>query len=324
MCWRIMDWEGTFLKADLRKTKAWTWIGLPFLIDTPAYRRVVVRENGPALCWVYVAVLQIAARMPEKGLLRDERGELDANDIAAMAGLPVALVNEFLKVASGPKVRWIEKDKSARAKLLRNSSGPSEVSGEHPDVSGCRPDAVPICRDDTPDSPDASGCHPGDPGKHPDYSTLHNKERDKEKDARYPDGVQMHLDWLGRLWAIFSPRRQLPAILPSDIAFPWRALIGRQGVDEERVSLVESFYRKKIPLRRTGRFEGLRGRLSALLEHWDEDIALMEREMDAPDPLEQAAGEALPAWNAADAEAANAAAERRHGLRREEADNKEA
>jgi hypothetical protein len=52
-------------------------------------------------------IVQIASKMPERGVLRDEDGDLSPEDMALMTGFPENVFDLALQVLTEPKFGWI-------------------------------------------------------------------------------------------------------------------------------------------------------------------------------------------------------------------------
>jgi hypothetical protein len=56
---------------------------------------------------VFVALVQIAAKVPVRGVLADEKGPMSDNVLAARIGCPLEVLTKALQVLTGPDVGWI-------------------------------------------------------------------------------------------------------------------------------------------------------------------------------------------------------------------------
>lgn len=327
----ITDWEAVFVRGDLRKTVQWSWIGLPLMLDTAPYKRMVARPRGPELCWCYVACCMVAARMPIKGVLADERGPLDAVDLASLTGLEYGLVELFLEVAQEERVQWLlvrewtqelaqhvqearlariripsgyHPDDDAQGDGSSGSAGDSSGRGRHSSGSR-RANAKKTPRKPVANSgrkarssgrkagssgsdaalsghPENGRIHPDKPPENLDYSTVHNSTVQNRRSTRARGVADDEL--FRRLWALFSARA--PSIaLPYATEGAWRELVAAGAVDAERVSVVEAYYAKReSPSFDPSKPGKWRQSLGALLQNWEEDVAFMEREVNAPPP----------------------------------------
>lgn len=118
----IKDWETKFTKSELsRKVKWWRYVPVPINLNGEGFRVLMATKDGRATFGVFVALCELAANLPERGVLADERGPLSSRTIEIKTGIPSGDVEEAIRILSGNDLRWLV---------------------EHKQTSGCRPDAV--------------------------------------------------------------------------------------------------------------------------------------------------------------------------------------
>lgn len=104
----IRDWDRHFEVAQSRKIDGpLKWLPMPCKHDGLGFRRIMAMENGPAIYGAWVLILQVAAKCETRGVLMDENGPLDANDLAAKTGCPAAVFSTALNVLLSKKIGWI-------------------------------------------------------------------------------------------------------------------------------------------------------------------------------------------------------------------------
>lgn len=92
------------------------WIPIPTGQDGKAFRRIAARKDGAEIYAAWILILQIAARMPVRGILADQDGDLVPEDFALMSGYPEKLFKNAVSVLCSEKIGWLR-----------------EASGKHPD-----------------------------------------------------------------------------------------------------------------------------------------------------------------------------------------------
>lgn len=102
-----------FEKAVSKRSFTAKWVPFKNNHDGKGYRRVAAHPRGPEIFCAWVLMVQIASKMPVRGVLADESGELDADDMSVATGMPVAIFSLALEVLSSPKIGWIETDGKA-------------------------------------------------------------------------------------------------------------------------------------------------------------------------------------------------------------------
>lgn len=134
--YRIAKFDRVFVKADLRKTKgAWPWVAMPTEFNSHGYQTLAedYPDELPALYGCWCALVAIAARCPEPGVLANSRGDGITPDRAArLAYMPVEPMRKLFAWASSERVGWLE---------VVSSSGESPdaiptPSGDHREIIG--------------------------------------------------------------------------------------------------------------------------------------------------------------------------------------------
>lgn len=106
--YEIVDWDRHYETAESRKRKELFWVRVPVGRLSKRYMRLMRMEDGPAIFGVWVAVLQLAATMPRRGLLIDQRGEpLSVIDIEDETSMPADTISRALDVLTSDRVGWM-------------------------------------------------------------------------------------------------------------------------------------------------------------------------------------------------------------------------
>ena len=103
---RIRNWETHFEKADSKKCRQMLWVAIPTKHDGLGFRKLVGRENGPAMYGAWVVMVAVAAKCPKRGTLATEAGELTPDDLALKTGIPSGLYRDTIRTAL--ELGWIE------------------------------------------------------------------------------------------------------------------------------------------------------------------------------------------------------------------------
>lgn len=108
--YRIKDWKQRFETHESRKREEMRWVAVPIKQDGKGRRRLVRHENGPALFGAWNALLQVAARCPDRGVLADDDGPLDAIDLQDITDIPAELFDDLFAVLTDPdkRIGWLE------------------------------------------------------------------------------------------------------------------------------------------------------------------------------------------------------------------------
>jgi hypothetical protein len=106
--YRIKNWDRHFENHDSRRLNHTRWVPFPNKHDGKSYRRLIALPNGCALFGAWVLMVEIASKMPARGVLADEDGPLDSQDLSSMTGVPVEIFDDALKFLTDPKIGWLE------------------------------------------------------------------------------------------------------------------------------------------------------------------------------------------------------------------------
>jgi hypothetical protein len=125
--YKIKDWNRYYETHETRKLKKLTWIPCPLKHDGKGFRRIMKNENSAIIYTAWMLILQIAAKCPERGTLRDDDGNLREIDLADKTGFK----EDYFKIAfnflSSNEIGWIEKEESPEtSRDLPKPSGRTE------------------------------------------------------------------------------------------------------------------------------------------------------------------------------------------------------
>ncbi len=129
--YRIKNWSEHFETAESRKLKRTTWVSVKNKHDGKGYRRLVQNPQRTEIFCAWMLILQVASKMPDRGVLIDEDGPLTTDDLAVMTGFPEALFALAIPALIDRKIGWMEiVDASYRENLPASAGAP----GSSPDV----------------------------------------------------------------------------------------------------------------------------------------------------------------------------------------------
>jgi hypothetical protein len=107
MPWVIADWDKHFEYADSRKLVQLHWLRFRTRHDGQGFQRLIRKANGVELFGAFILIAQVASKMENRGVLANEHGDLDAEDIGIMCGAPTETIEQALAVLSEPKIGWL-------------------------------------------------------------------------------------------------------------------------------------------------------------------------------------------------------------------------
>jgi len=106
---RIKNWNEHFEKAQGRRCARMTWVAIPNKHDGKGFRRIARHDSSTDLFSAWILIIEVASKMPTRGLLADEDGPLTAEDLADMTGFPAAIFHLAFTVLTQPEIGWIER-----------------------------------------------------------------------------------------------------------------------------------------------------------------------------------------------------------------------
>lgn len=104
----IRRWSTHFETPEsLRRGGPMTWVAMPNKHDGAGFARAAkVKNPVAAFCGWYFAI-QVASKMPVRGLLADLDGPLDAESLALKTRIPKTSFMTALSVFADPKIGWL-------------------------------------------------------------------------------------------------------------------------------------------------------------------------------------------------------------------------
>lgn len=103
----IRDWDKHFEISQGKRASVLSWVAIPNRHDGKGYRRLMRRENGPALYAAWILIVQVASKCPKRGVLKDADGPLTAEDLEMKTDCPAKLFAEAIQVLSSQEVAWL-------------------------------------------------------------------------------------------------------------------------------------------------------------------------------------------------------------------------
>lgn len=123
----VKDWEKHFENSESRKVKSLTWLPVKNKHDGKGYRRVVAHPRSVQVFCAWCLMIQVASKMPTRGLLLDEDGPITASDLAFMTGFPEAIFDMAFEVLADPKIGWLERRETGDIRTPPDASGDAGV-----------------------------------------------------------------------------------------------------------------------------------------------------------------------------------------------------
>jgi hypothetical protein len=109
MMYRIRNWDEYFEKAESRRVKTMSWVPIPTKHDGSGFRRIALHERSVELYCAWMLIVQVAAKMPTRGLLFKDGKALTARDLHYRTGYPEEIFHLAFTVLVENDIGWLER-----------------------------------------------------------------------------------------------------------------------------------------------------------------------------------------------------------------------
>ena len=109
MIYRIRNWDELYEKAQTRRCKSMSWVAIPNRHDGSGYRRIAEHECNCELFTAWILMLEVASKMPQRGLLVKDGRALTETDLAYMTGFPKEIFTVAFTVLVDGEIGWLER-----------------------------------------------------------------------------------------------------------------------------------------------------------------------------------------------------------------------
>lgn len=103
----IKDWDKNFENAQSRKVEQLQWVPLPNKHDGKGFRRIAAMAKRCEILSGWVLVVELASKMPVRGVLADADGDLTCTDMAIKTGFPESIFTIAIEALKDPKIGWV-------------------------------------------------------------------------------------------------------------------------------------------------------------------------------------------------------------------------
>ena len=109
MIYRVRDWDPLYEKAQTRKCKTMNWVAVPNKHDGAGYGAVVGHPQSCELFTAWILILEVASKMPTRGMLYKDGKPLTARELARRTRFPEEIFNLAFTVLVEPEIGWLER-----------------------------------------------------------------------------------------------------------------------------------------------------------------------------------------------------------------------
>ena len=107
MAYAIKDWDIHFENAKSRTIKKAAHVLMPNSHDGMIYSEIIKEKNAVDIFCGWVLIVQLASKMPVRGILKNKYRDLTTQDMANMTGFPERIFKAATDYLIGT---WIIKD----------------------------------------------------------------------------------------------------------------------------------------------------------------------------------------------------------------------
>lgn len=132
--YRVRNWDTHYETAETRRLKRLRFCLVPNKHDGKGYRRLMSHPKSGDMLAAWLLILQVASKCPERGVLADEDGPLDAEDLSVKTGMKASAFDEAFEVLTDPKIGWLE---AINCDHPANPAGRPANPSDHPAIAGC-------------------------------------------------------------------------------------------------------------------------------------------------------------------------------------------
>ena len=120
---RVRNWDANFENHQTRRLKAMSWVPVPNSHDGLGYARLLEHENGVSHLGAWLALLQVASKTPERGLLARSSGlPYGPEELQSMTRVPAEVFAEAIPRLL--EIGWLERGTTAESRgTPRGQSG---------------------------------------------------------------------------------------------------------------------------------------------------------------------------------------------------------
>jgi hypothetical protein len=107
--YRVKNWDQLYEKAQTRKCKEMKWVAVPNKLDGSGYAVVAAHPRNCELFTAWILILEVASKMPTRGLLYKDGKSLGPRELARRTRFPEDIFSLAFNVLVEPDIDWLER-----------------------------------------------------------------------------------------------------------------------------------------------------------------------------------------------------------------------
>jgi len=108
--YQIKNWDEVFEVSQGRRCTALRWVATPNSHDCNGFLEIAEHDRNTDLFCAWILLVQVASKMPKRGLLVSDSGRpLTAKKIAMRTHYPAEIFELAFEVLCGEDIGWLER-----------------------------------------------------------------------------------------------------------------------------------------------------------------------------------------------------------------------
>jgi len=119
--YKIRDWDNLYENSETKKYQNLKWLPLSNNHDNLIFRKIIMLENAAEIFTAWILLLQLASKMPKRGILETDQGPLTAKDCQLLTNFPERSFEKAFNLLSSREFQLIEKPDVISEEIRRDS-----------------------------------------------------------------------------------------------------------------------------------------------------------------------------------------------------------
>jgi hypothetical protein len=108
MIYQVKDWDKHFERAQTRPCRTMSWVAVPNRHDGTGYATIAEHPRKCELFTAWILILEVASKMPTRGLLFKDGKPITAKDLSKRTRYPEDIFTLAFAVLCQPEIDWLE------------------------------------------------------------------------------------------------------------------------------------------------------------------------------------------------------------------------
>lgn len=136
MIYRIRDWDKHYENCETKRFKHLRWVPISNQHDGKYWRKLWTLDRAPDIFAAFILMVELASKMPARGTLADEDGELSTGDMALKTGAPEDIFVYAIPILCD--LKWLEPAADLRQTCRPNRIEQNRIEQNNKGTAGGR------------------------------------------------------------------------------------------------------------------------------------------------------------------------------------------